>query len=43
MANDAVNLTEMTDVVGILRLWEDAHVAPTFDPLPYLIRYRLNL
>lgn len=39
MANDPVNLTEMSDVSAILRLFEEHHVAPTFDPVPYLSRY----
>ncbi|XP_046446583.1 DDB1- and CUL4-associated factor 1-like isoform X1 [Daphnia pulex] len=38
MANDTVNLTEMSDVSAILRLFEEHHVAPTFDPVPYLSR-----
>ena len=41
MANDTVNLTEMSDVSAILRLFEEHHVAPTFDPVPYLSRYVL--
>lgn len=41
MANDTVNLTEMSDVSAILRLFEEHHVAPTFDPVPYLSRFVL--
>jgi hypothetical protein len=41
MANDTVNLTELSDVSAILRLFEEHHVAPTFDPVPYLSRYVL--
>lgn len=39
MANDTVNLTEMSDVSAILKLFEEHHIAPTFDPVPYLSRY----
>ena len=38
MAHDGVNLTEVTDVSGILRLFEEHHTVPTFDPVPYLTR-----
>ena len=41
MANDTVNLTEMSDVGAILKLFEEHHIAPTFDPVPYLSRYVL--
>lgn len=39
MANDNVNLTEISDVSAILRLFEEHHQMPTFDPVPYLSRY----
>lgn len=32
------SLAEVTDVVQILRQWEDDHVAPTYDPIPTLQR-----
>lgn len=38
MANDNVNLTEISDASGILKLFEEHHQAPTFDPVPYLSR-----
>ena len=42
MAHDGVNLTEVTDVSGILRLFEEHHTVPTFDPVPYLTRFVLT-
>lgn len=42
MAHDGVNLTEVTDVSGILRLFEEHHTVPTFDPVPYLTRLVLT-
>ncbi|KAK0076783.1 hypothetical protein PV325_004862 [Microctonus aethiopoides] len=32
------SLAEVTDVVQILRQWEEDHVAPTYDPIPTLQR-----
>lgn len=39
MANDVVDLSEMTDTVAILRLWEESYQTPTYDPVPCLTRY----
>ncbi len=43
MANSDVNLAELVDVSAILKLFEEHHVAPTFDPVPYLSRYKISL
>lgn len=43
MANSDVNLAELEDVSAILKLFEEHHVAPTFDPVPYLSRYKVSL
>lgn len=37
MAN-AESLAEVTDVVQILRQWEDEHNSPMYDPIPVLQR-----
>lgn len=34
----AESLAEVTDVVQILRQWEEDHTAPTYDPIPTLQR-----
>ena len=34
----AESLAEVTDVVQILRQWEEDHVSPTYDPIPTLQR-----